>query len=129
MPFGFLSSAGIALIFGRCGAGDTAQFGGAAAGMAAEGCRKAAGVLVPHAVGNLGHRKVAAAQQIGGGVHPQPPQIAGHWYAVQRLKADLQRALGQVEPRGQLGQRDVAALVGQQVIVGLAGMLQLQAVK
>ena len=34
-----------------------------------------------------------------------------------------------MEPRGQLGQRDVAALVGQQVIVGLAGVLQLQAVK
>ena len=34
-----------------------------------------------------------------------------------------------MEPRGQLGQGNTAALVGQQVVVGLAGVLQLHPVK
>ena len=78
---------------------------------------------------DLGHGQVALLQKPGGGVHPQPAQIAGHRHAVQRLEADLQRALGQVKFCGQLGQGDAAALVGQQIIVRLAGVLQLQTVK
>ena len=81
------------------------------------------------AVRDLGHGQIALLQKPGGGVHPQSAQIAGHRHAVQRLETDLQRALGQVKFCGQLGQGDAAALVGQQIIVRLAGVLQLQTVK
>ena len=97
--------------------------------MAAEGSGKAAGVLIADTVRNLRYRQIALLQQPRGCVHPHSAKITGHRHPIERLEAKLQGALGEMKLSRQFCKGDAAVLMGNQIVVRLAGALQHEPVK